>query len=74
MLTPEELEYLPDAIRFRAIVYGACTFAASIARDGKEDEDLWWWRRYNAADEITERARKQFESNQPGETRRVSPG
>jgi len=70
---------LPDAIRFRAIVYGACSFAASIARDGKEDEDLWWWR-YNAADEITERARKQFERNyevesdQPGETRHVSPG
>ncbi len=78
-LTPAELEYLPDAIRFRAIVYGACSFAASIARDGKEDEDLWWWR-YNAADEITERARKQFERNyevesdQPGETWRVSPG
>jgi Ser/Thr protein kinase RdoA (MazF antagonist) len=61
-LTPAELEYLPDAIRFRAIVYGACSFAASIAMDGKEDEDLWWWR-YNAADEITERARKEFESS-----------
>ncbi len=73
-LTPDELEYLPDAIRFRAIVYGACSFAASIARDGKEDEDLWWWRRYNAAEEIAERASKQFESNQPGETRPVSPG
>jgi len=60
MLTPAELEYLPDAIRFRAIVYGACSFAASIARDGKEDEDLWWWRRYNAAEEIAERAIRCF--------------
>ena len=79
-LTPAELEYLPDAIRFRAIVYGACSFAASIARDGKEDEDWWWWRRCSAAEEIAERARKQFErnyeveSNQPGEARHVSPG
>jgi len=73
-LTPAELEYLPDAMRFRAIVYGACSFAASIARDGKEDEDLWWWRRYNAAEEIAERARKQFESDHPAETRRVSAG
>jgi len=73
-LTPAELEYLPDAIRFRAIVYGACSFAASIARDGNEDEDLWWWRRYSAAEEIAERARKRFESDQPGETRHVSPG
>jgi len=74
MLTSTELEYLPDAIRFRAIVYGACSFAASIARDGREDEDWWWWRRYSAAEEIAERASKRFESNQPGETWRVSPG
>ncbi len=73
-LTSTELEYLPDTIRFRAIVYGAGSFAASIARDGREDEDLWWWRRYSAAEEIAERASKQFESNQPRETRRVSRG
>jgi Ser/Thr protein kinase RdoA (MazF antagonist) len=59
-LAPSELDKLPDAIRFRSIVYGAVSFAETIASG--EDEPNWWWWRYSAAEEVAERARKQFES------------
>jgi Ser/Thr protein kinase RdoA (MazF antagonist) len=66
-LTFAELDRLPDAIRFRALVYGAVSFATSIREYGREDEDRWWWRRYEAAEDIAERAssclEKQFHGN-----------
>ncbi len=62
LLTLPELNKLPDAIRFRSIVYGACSFAESISRYGEEDESDWWWKRYIAAEEVAERARRQFEA------------
>ncbi|GAC1343015.1 MAG: hypothetical protein NVSMB27_02500 [Ktedonobacteraceae bacterium] len=61
LLTPTELDRLPDAIRFRTIVYGACSFAADILKYGKEEETPWWWARYSAAEEIADRARERFE-------------
>lgn len=62
LLTLPELNKLPDAIRFRSIVYGACSFAESISRYGREDESDWWWKRYVAAEEVAERASGQFEA------------
>lgn len=59
-LTSIELGRLEDAIRFRALVYGACGFAAAIRAQQPEDPDDWWWRRYTAADEIADRARQHF--------------
>jgi len=61
LLTPTELDRLPDAIRFRTIVYGACSFASDILKYGGEEESPWWWARYTAAEEIADRARKRFE-------------
>lgn len=64
LLTVAELDRLPDAIRFRSLVYGACHFAAAIA-DHEEPEPQWWWVRYTAADEIAEEARRYFERYLP---------
>lgn len=67
-LTTAELERLPDAMRFRSLVFGAWSMAETIRRgdqgladDGQAFASAWWWRRYLAADELAERARKQFE-------------
>lgn len=60
-LSPEELDYLPDAIRFRSLVFGACQFASAIAQQQNAEFNQWWWRRYSAAEEISERARACFE-------------
>jgi len=51
---------LPDAIRFRAIVFGACSFASAIKERGSDDDSDWWWKRYNAADDIAGRASQRF--------------
>ncbi len=59
-LRTAELDRLPDAIRFRALIYGAVSFATSVKQRGREDEDQWWWRRYEAAEDIAERAQRQF--------------
>jgi len=61
VLTRAELERLPDAIRFRAIVFGACSFASAIKERSSDDDSDWWWKRYNAADDIAERASQRFE-------------
>lgn len=61
LLTPEELDYLPDAIRFRSLVYGSCHLAEAIRQRRYEDDEQWWWLRYQAADEIASRARECFE-------------
>ena len=60
MLSGVELDRLEDAMRFRALVYGAAQFAAAIRSRQSEDPDDWWWRRYQAANEIADRARQCF--------------
>jgi Ser/Thr protein kinase RdoA (MazF antagonist) len=66
-LTAAELERLPDTMRFRSLVYGAWSFAEMLAKqeqgsmnDGQAITSQWWWKRYLAADELAERARKLF--------------
>ncbi|WP_220202723.1 phosphotransferase enzyme family protein [Reticulibacter mediterranei] len=58
-LTTIELERLPDALRFRSLVYGACHFASTIAERRQEDPQ-WWWLRYTAAEEIAMLAKEYF--------------
>jgi Ser/Thr protein kinase RdoA (MazF antagonist) len=58
-LTPIELERLPDALRFRSLVYGACHFASTIA-EHQQEELQWWWLRYTAAEEIATLAKGYF--------------
>jgi Ser/Thr protein kinase RdoA (MazF antagonist) len=60
LLRSAELERIADAIRFRAIIYGAASFAAIVREGRAEDEEQWWWRRYTAADEIADRACQRF--------------
>lgn len=67
-LASAELDRLPDAIRFRALVYGAVSFANAIASKTQPADNTeqafashWWWQRAQAADEIADWARKQFE-------------
>lgn len=59
-LTTAELDRLPDAMRFRSLVFGASSFADAIEVGRREEEDGWWWRRYQAVDELAARARKHF--------------
>jgi Ser/Thr protein kinase RdoA (MazF antagonist) len=58
-LTPIELERLPDALRFRSLVYGACHFASTIV-ERQQEELQWWWLRYTAAEEIAMLVRGYF--------------
>jgi len=60
--TSLELDLLPDAIRFRSLVYGAVGFANAISKHCAEKYDTeWWWLRYQAANEVAARARLCFE-------------
>ena len=52
-----ELEYLPDAVRFRPVVVAARELAAAIERDAAPDE-TGWWGRYADADEVAACARR----------------
>jgi len=61
-LSSKELDRLADAIRFRALVYGAASFADEISQGRSEETPQWWMARYNAAEEIADRARKRFET------------
>jgi Ser/Thr protein kinase RdoA (MazF antagonist) len=56
--TRQELERLPAAIRFRALIFGAASFAA---RPGGTEESAWWRARYDAAAELAGRARDLFD-------------
>ncbi|HUY75415.1 MAG TPA: phosphotransferase [Ktedonobacterales bacterium] len=57
-LTPDELARLPDAIRFRSLVYGAAQLTDLIA-DGQTEEPLQgWWARYRMANEIARNVRQ----------------
>jgi Ser/Thr protein kinase RdoA (MazF antagonist) len=60
-LTADELDHLPDAIRFRSLVFGACKFAESIRQKQNATFSQHWWTRYLAAAEITDMARRYFE-------------
>ncbi len=60
-LSTRELDYLPHAIRFRSLVFGACNFAEAIARHEPAEFSRWWWTRYSIADEIAATARRYFE-------------
>jgi Ser/Thr protein kinase RdoA (MazF antagonist) len=60
MLTPSEVDRLVDAMRFRALVYGAGSFASAVRTQKPEEENPWWWTRYTAAAEIADRARQRF--------------
>jgi len=59
--TVDELDWLPDAMRFRSLLYGAAHIA-KCAEEGRETvSETWWWERYEAADEVATRARLRFE-------------
>ncbi len=59
--TIDELDWLPDAMRFRSLLYGAA-HVAKCAEEGLETvSETWWWERYDAADEVANRARLRFE-------------
>src|SRR5437660_6867660 len=60
-LTIDEFNYLPTAVRFRSLVFGACNFAAAIAKRENADFSQWWWKRYCVAEEIVDMARSCFE-------------
>jgi Ser/Thr protein kinase RdoA (MazF antagonist) len=53
----QEVERLPDAILFRSLIFGAVNFLKVVFGETKDDESLWWWRRYTASEEIAKRAR-----------------
>lgn len=58
--TVDELHWLPDAMRFRSLLYGAA-HVAKCAEQGLETiSETWWWERYEAADEVATRARRRF--------------
>ena len=59
--TDQELDRLVDALRFRALVYGGCRFAATIAAGAPVDHLDSCWARYDAAEAIAARAWEQFE-------------
>jgi Ser/Thr protein kinase RdoA (MazF antagonist) len=64
ILTTPELDRLVDAMRFRALVYGAGSFATAVCLGKPEEESPWWWRRYVAAEEIAARAQQHFKQYQ----------
>lgn len=59
-LNGAELARLPDAIRFRALVFGAVDFAARVRANTRDDELPWWLARYNAATTLAARAVEEF--------------
>lgn len=60
-LSARDLERLPDALRFRALVFGAGELSRVIAEGGQIDARPWWWARYLSADDVAARARACFE-------------
>jgi Ser/Thr protein kinase RdoA (MazF antagonist) len=59
-LTPAELEYLPDAVRFRPAVVAARELAEGIERGAAPDPG-GWWERYAEADAVATYARRSLE-------------
>jgi Ser/Thr protein kinase RdoA (MazF antagonist) len=69
----DELDRLPSAIRFRSLVAAAGSLARRAEQEGPPGEDEpWWWRRFLAADEIAERARRHFEATEGRVTDRTA--
>ncbi len=60
-LSMSELDCLLDAVRFRSLVFGACSFAEAIVQHKNAEFAQWWWIRYRMAEEITDKARMYFE-------------
>jgi Ser/Thr protein kinase RdoA (MazF antagonist) len=59
--TPAELDWLSDAMRFRALLYGAGHLATTVKQGGEQITETWWWERYLAAEALAERVRLRFE-------------
>jgi Ser/Thr protein kinase RdoA (MazF antagonist) len=55
--TDAELDLLPDAMRFRGLLYGAGHLRQTVAQESDTLTESWWWERYQIADELAERAR-----------------
>jgi Ser/Thr protein kinase RdoA (MazF antagonist) len=58
--TQEELDWLPDAIRFRGLLYGAAHLTETVAQGCGSVTETWWWDRYEAAEALAERVRRRF--------------
>ncbi len=59
--TRDELDWLPDAMRFRSLLYGAAHIAKCVERGLETVSETWWWERYEAADEVANRVRLRLE-------------
>jgi Ser/Thr protein kinase RdoA (MazF antagonist) len=57
-LSPVELEHLPDAVRFRALIAACDRFARAVAAGTPPDDRPW--RRYLAAGDLAERIRSRL--------------
>jgi len=60
-LSRDELDRLPDAIRFRSIVACAGELWSMVRKGRRNNGSDWAWARFLAADEIAARARERFE-------------
>ncbi|MSP13762.1 MAG: aminoglycoside phosphotransferase family protein [Chloroflexi bacterium] len=52
--TGQELKQLLSAMKFRLLVYG-CSEFANMIRQGKSQENLFWWEKYQSAEELDHR-------------------
>ncbi len=57
-LTQKDLNLLPDMLRFRSLIFGAVNFSRLVKGQTKDDESLWWWKRFNASNEIANKTQK----------------
>jgi Ser/Thr protein kinase RdoA (MazF antagonist) len=72
-LQPDDLDVLPDAMRFRTLIYGASSLAAAIRDGGQLERMPHWWRRVLSADAVAGRARHRFEENLRARSRLALP-
>jgi Ser/Thr protein kinase RdoA (MazF antagonist) len=61
--TQAELSWLPDAMQFRGLLYGATHLADAVARGQSTVSETWWWDRHEAARILADRARRRFEQH-----------
>lgn len=57
---PAELDWLPDAMRFRSLLYGATHLAKSAEQGLSTLPKTWWWQRYQMAEHVAARASEHF--------------
>ncbi len=62
VLSPQEVSLLPDAIRFRALVYGAGQCVNAIQQQQAPDLNQGWWARCTTASTLAEYVRKVLEN------------